>query len=63
MDVNLVPQEQPPQQIRIQVPRFLRNLAVIQAIAQIVFVIVFVSSLAILWSNISTTLADRNLVP
>ena len=63
MDVNAIPPEQPPQQIRLQLPAFLRNLAVIQAIAQIVFVIIFVSSLALLWSNISTTLAERNLVP
>lgn len=63
MDANLIQPEQPPRQLRIQLPAILRNLAVIQAIAQIIFVIIFVSSLAILWSNISTTLAERNLVP
>lgn len=66
MDVNLIPpgqQTQKTQQIRIQVPAILRNLRVLQAIAQVVFVIIFVSLLVILWSNISATLAARNLVP
>lgn len=61
MDANLT--RNAPRQITIQLPAFLRNLQVLQAIAQIVFVIVFVSSLFILWSNISNTLAERNLSP
>lgn len=62
MDANLI-RKAPRQQITIRLPAILRNLQVLQAIAQIVFVIVFVSSLFILWSNISSTLAERNLVP
>lgn len=60
MDANLTA---PRQQITIRLPAILRNLQVLQAIAQIIFVIVFVSSLFILWSNISSTLAERNLNP
>jgi His/Glu/Gln/Arg/opine family amino acid ABC transporter permease subunit len=62
MDVNPT-KDNPRQQIRIQPPAILRNLQVLQTIAQILFVIIFISSLFILWSNISATLAERNLFP
>jgi len=58
MDVN-----PPRQQIRIQPPAILRNSQVLQTITQILFVIIFISTLFILWSNISATLASRNLFP
>ncbi len=53
----------PRRQLVIKLPAFLRNVQVIQTIAQIAFVIIFVSLFFVLWSNISATLAARNLVP
>lgn len=50
-------------QIEIRLPAFLSNITVLQTIAQIVFVVLLVSAIALLWTNISTTLAERNLVP
>jgi His/Glu/Gln/Arg/opine family amino acid ABC transporter permease subunit len=62
MDADAIP-DNPPQQIQIKLPAILRNVQVLQAIAQIVFVILVVSFFSLLWSNISATLAERNLYP
>lgn len=50
-------------QLSIRLPAIFRNVQVIQAIAQIAFVVIFVSLFFVLWSNISSTLASRNLYP
>jgi len=42
---------------------YLRDLRVIRVIAQIIFVAIIVVALGIIWSNILTTLTDRNLLP
>lgn len=44
-------------------PAFLRNTRVLGALSQVIFVFVFVSLLSLLWSNINSTLAARNLTP
>jgi general L-amino acid transport system permease protein len=44
-------------------PSFLRNTRVLGALSQIIFIFVFVSLLSLLWSNINSTLAARNLTP
>lgn len=56
------PNKTPPQ-LNFRLPAILRNLQVLQAIAQVAFVIIFVSLFFLLWSNISSTLQARNLVP
>jgi len=50
-------------QLYFRLPAIFRNVQVIQAISQVVFVIIFVSFFFFLWSNISNTLASRNLYP
>ncbi|MCS6835239.1 MAG: ABC transporter permease subunit [Anaerolineae bacterium] len=48
---------------RSLLPSFLRNTRVLGVLSQIIFVFVFLSLLSLLWSNISSTLAARNLTP
>lgn len=50
-------------QLNIPIPAFLKDLRVIQAIAQIVFVILFFSAVAVIWSNVYASLQARNLLP
>lgn len=42
---------------------YFRDLRVIRAVAQVIFVVVIVVALGIIWTNILNTLAERNLLP